>query len=61
MDIKEQKWKGYWITTERARISKEPEFTLEEMFSGKLRPQLRLKSVCIRLFTLSDSSLLENL
>lgn len=61
MDIKEQKWKGYWITTERARISKEPEFTLEEMFSGKLRPQApveeRLHPTVYfkRLFTIRES------
>ena len=61
MDIKEQKWKGYWIITERARISKEPEFTLEEMFSGKLRPQApveeRLHPTVYfkRLFTIRES------
>lgn len=39
MDRTARKWKGHWITTECAKVSIEPEFTLEEMFSGKLRPQ----------------------
>lgn len=33
-------WAGRWISTDFAVVSEEPEFTLEEMFSGKLRPQL---------------------
>lgn len=32
-------WSGRWISADRAIVSEEPEFTLEEMFSGKLRPQ----------------------
>lgn len=36
---KQKKWSAQWITTNFARVQEEPEFTLEEMFSGKLRPQ----------------------
>ncbi|MFC3928661.1 family 78 glycoside hydrolase catalytic domain [Streptococcus caprae] len=32
-------WTGRWISSSQATISEEPAFTLEEMFSGKLRPQ----------------------
>nr|WP_238386366.1 alpha-L-rhamnosidase N-terminal domain-containing protein [Streptococcus sp. S784/96/1] len=39
MKNQESKWTGHWISAEHARVSEEPEFTLEEMFSGKLRPQ----------------------
>ena len=39
--MKNQKkiWTGRWISASHARVSEEPEFSLEEMFSGKLRPQ----------------------
>ncbi|HFU4001739.1 TPA: family 78 glycoside hydrolase catalytic domain [Streptococcus suis] len=41
MDMKNKKelWGGRWISAPHAIVSEEPEFTLEEMFSGKLRPQ----------------------
>ncbi|MGT2785200.1 family 78 glycoside hydrolase catalytic domain [Streptococcus merionis] len=32
-------WTGRWISAAHATVSEEPEFTLEEMFSGKSRPQ----------------------
>lgn len=32
-------WIGSWISSGHATVSEEPEFTLEEMFSGVLRPQ----------------------
>lgn len=39
--MKNQKssWAGRWISSHHATVSEEPEFTLEEMFSGVLRPQ----------------------
>ncbi|BDR56954.1 alpha-L-rhamnosidase [Xylocopilactobacillus apis] len=33
-------WQGKWISSPKAIVSEEPEFTLEEMFSGQLKPQL---------------------
>ncbi|MDQ0223188.1 family 78 glycoside hydrolase catalytic domain [Streptococcus moroccensis] len=39
MRNKKEKWTGRWISSENAKVSEEPEFTLEEMFSGKSRPQ----------------------
>lgn len=32
-------WTGRFISTKHATVSKEPEFTLEEMFSGQIKPQ----------------------
>ena len=32
-------WTGRFISTKGATVSKEPEFTLEEMFSGQIKPQ----------------------
>ncbi len=34
-----ESWHGRWISTDFATVSQEPEFTLEEMFSGKIKPQ----------------------
>lgn len=33
-------WIGRWISADGGLVSNEPEFTLEEMFSGKMKPQL---------------------
>ncbi|WP_434352271.1 family 78 glycoside hydrolase catalytic domain [Trichococcus flocculiformis] len=35
-----QEWKGKWIEPVQAPINEEPVFTLQEMFSGKILPQL---------------------
>ena len=34
-----ESWHGKWISTDFATVSQEPEFTLEEMFSGKIKLQ----------------------
>ncbi|MET3557434.1 alpha-L-rhamnosidase [Streptococcus rupicaprae] len=39
MRNQKEKWTGRWISSEHARVSEEPEFSLEEMFSGQIRPQ----------------------
>ncbi|MGT2756169.1 alpha-L-rhamnosidase [Streptococcus ovuberis] len=39
MKENKQNWTGRWISSDNAKVSEEPEFSLEEMFSGQTRPQ----------------------
>lgn len=39
MENQPKNWSAQWITAHFATVKAEPEFTLEEMFSGQLRPQ----------------------